>query len=607
MSHHYCQACLSYVELKETSCLGCQNPRPATGWTRVHANRYPWLGERFGRYRMVQYLGYGTTGEVYRAVSDETLRSYAAKVIHQHTLPKYVDFSELFIRLQREVRVLSKVRSPHVVAINDFIRNQEDGLFVLVMDLASGPTLQRLLLDQHKIAVPRAIQMAEQMLDGLGEIHDCLVVHRDLKPDNIIVDTLRSGNPFVRLLDFGVAKTEDSPSLTTGFVGTPLFASPEQIIDAEKVDQRSDIYSLGCILFNMLVGHPPFESRNSTAVMQMHLTSEIPRLPPLTGDSSIDQALQELIDRAMAKDPDDRFSSAAEMLGSPAFGIGRALAVKEWLSLISKQPHSPHSPSSKDVVARLTGAYTSVTSKKVSSRKIIRLGASVEDAIVIHNNHIRIKNMDTGWRKRKFAKKRIILYATLTASSRQICLLEVNEKIFFLNASTLEKTAQYETNIGEFLWVGAARSQENTVLIIGKQGVALVHATKGVQYEKLHTRNVRNVSTVVRVAVDGYLIFSKDRKEALSLRDSPDGTISYKVRPLEDRIINAGTVMDLSVDGHMLVAQEGVILEFDLKTHQLRTVMSAVEKRWKKAIWLASESGILALAANGNLYRTQRK
>ena len=323
MPARYCPECLTLARPRATHCQNCRAPRPDSGWPATRPNRYPWLGEQLDdRYRLVQYVGFGSTGEVYRAIQTRVKRSFAAKVIDKRALPRSVDFEELTERLRREVAVLGQVRTPHVVPIVDFLQEDVD-LFVLIMDLALGVTLERTIFDQKSIPVLRTLEISEQILDALGDIHDRGVVHRGLKPENIVIQTLRSGRPFVRLLDFGVAKVKDEPSLTRGFVGTPLFSAPEQIRNAEDVDERCDLYAFGCIFYNMLAGAPPYVGTRSVEVMEKHLTAEIPPLPRSTGDIRLDELFNDFLQRALAKNPEDRFQSAAEMLSSPIFDVHR--------------------------------------------------------------------------------------------------------------------------------------------------------------------------------------------------------------------------------------------------------------------------------------------
>jgi serine/threonine-protein kinase len=259
------------------------------------------------RYHVVRKLGQGGMGQVYLAEHVKMGRRCALKVMHR-ALSEDVN---AISRFGREAANASRINHTNVATIYDF-GETTDRLIYLAMEYVEGDALSKLMRDGGSLAPARVIELGRQTADALVAAHGEGVIHRDLKPDNILVARQRDGSEVVKVVDFGIAKAMygEADGLTrTGFVvGTPRYMSPEQLI-AERVDARSDLYSLGCVLYEMLVGQPPFGDR--PVDLSRRLTEPPPRAR--SRNSGVPAALDDVVARALARAPDDRFGSAAEL------------------------------------------------------------------------------------------------------------------------------------------------------------------------------------------------------------------------------------------------------------------------------------------------------
>ena len=260
-----------------------------------------------GRYRILRLLGRGSTGSVYEASHIEIGARLAIKVVN----PKSATYPEMAQRLQREARSAAALNHPNIVRVTDFGRDNEQPY--LVMELLEGETLTETLKQQH-LGLADRIHLMLQMLRGLEHAHSKGVIHRDLKPDNLfLVDT--SEGVILKILDFGLAKQTIRKDVTLtieGMVsGTPRYMSPEQA-DGHPGDYRSDIYSAGIILYELLSGSPPFTDLSITRVLHQHLCTPPPPLVINEADETIDSAkLKSIVHKAIEKKPEDRFSSVS--------------------------------------------------------------------------------------------------------------------------------------------------------------------------------------------------------------------------------------------------------------------------------------------------------
>jgi serine/threonine-protein kinase len=267
-----------------------------------------------GRYRLEEKLGQGGIGAVYRAVHVRTGRTVAVKVL----LPEWAQAGGMSARFEREARAAGFLKHPNIAEVIALGR-VEDGPLYLVMELCSGESVGDALAD-GVFAPARALAVARQALQGVGFAHQHGFIHRDLKPDNLML----VGEPereVVKILDFGLVKLvglaaaelgEEKLTATGMVFGTPVYMAPEQAL-GRGVDHRADLYALGLILFEMLCGLPPFYSEESSAVLRMHLAAPRPRLAE-RGLASATPELEALVARARAVRADDRFASATDMI-----------------------------------------------------------------------------------------------------------------------------------------------------------------------------------------------------------------------------------------------------------------------------------------------------
>jgi serine/threonine protein kinase len=259
-----------------------------------------------GRYEIVELIGEGGMGSIYKA-KDQRLagRPVAVKIIHPH-----LQLTDLFVeRFKVEQQALAKVRSPHIVAIQDVGEYQYRPYFV--MEYIEGQGLDTLLKREGSLPMSQAVGIAEQVAKALDAAHQEGIIHRDVKPSNILIGG-PSDSPIVKLTDFGVARLEDAPHLTTGgVVGTALYMSPDQIDPDGKVDLRSDVYSLGAVLYHMLTGRPPFDYDTQWKVAQAHLAKEPPSLHRL--NRNVAKPVENVVLKALSKKKERRYASAGEL------------------------------------------------------------------------------------------------------------------------------------------------------------------------------------------------------------------------------------------------------------------------------------------------------
>jgi eukaryotic-like serine/threonine-protein kinase len=262
------------------------------------------------RYEIVSSLGVGGMGEVYRARDARLHREVAVKVLP----PRLAQDDSALGRFEREARSLAALSHPHIVSIHDF--GSHDGLAYAVMELLEGETLRQ-RLQRGTFAWGEAVNLGMQMAEGLAAAHSKGVVHRDLKPENVILS--RSGT--LKILDFGLARTDGPPPPTDqtmtsaptqpGVVlGTLSYMPPEQV-RGQTVDPRGDIFALGCVLYEMVSGRPPFARATTADTVAALLTSEPPDLS--SGPTPVPPALEQAVLRALSKDPDSRFQSAQDL------------------------------------------------------------------------------------------------------------------------------------------------------------------------------------------------------------------------------------------------------------------------------------------------------
>jgi eukaryotic-like serine/threonine-protein kinase len=281
------------------------------------------------RYRIERELGQGGMAKVFLAHDLKYERMVAVKVLRPD-LSAEVGAA----RFLREIQIAARLHHPHILPLYD--SDQAGELVYYVMPYIEGESLKQRLARERQLPVTDAIQIAREVADALSYAHNAKVVHRDIKPANILLD---SGHALVA--DFGIARAIGEAHTTTGqLIGTPAYMSPEQVDGSENLDGRSDLYSLGCVLFEMLVGQPPFRGSTVTAVIANRLTTPVPS--PRAFRELIPDAVDAAVKKAMATLPADRFSTAAqfaEALSTPvttAVAMGAAHAMAQDIAAVAK-------------------------------------------------------------------------------------------------------------------------------------------------------------------------------------------------------------------------------------------------------------------------------
>jgi len=281
-----------------------------------------------GKFHITGLLGFGGMGPVYEATQVAMDRRVALKLIAGHD-------PRLAMRFKREAMTVSKLRHPNTVTVFDYGETEERLLF-LAMELLDGRTLGEVIRAEAPMEPKRAAYIASQICRSLQEAHEAGIVHRDIKPDNIMLIRVDRDHDFVKVLDFGIAKAlqEQDVNITGDgrIVGTPRYMSPEQI-RAENLDPRSDLYSLGCIVFEMLCGAPPFGQSSVTALMIAHTQDAPPSFSERLGTRAamFPAQLEPMVRRMLEKSPQNRPASADALRGeldrlisgpSPVWGGG---------------------------------------------------------------------------------------------------------------------------------------------------------------------------------------------------------------------------------------------------------------------------------------------
>jgi serine/threonine-protein kinase len=276
------------------------------------------------RYRLQRELGQGGMAVVYLAHDVKYEREVAVKVLKPDL------GAELgAVRFLQEIQIAARLHHPHILPLYD--SDQVDGLLYYVMPYIKGESLRQRIAREKQLPVAEALQIAREVADALSYAHSCNVIHRDIKPANILLD---AGHAVVA--DFGIARALGEAQGVTSrghVIGTPTYMSPEQVEGSENIDGRSDIYNLGCVLFEMLVGQPPFRGSTVTAVIANRLSSPAPS--PRTYRDLVPEAVDAAVKKAMASLPADRYSTAAqfaEALGTSAtvaIAVGAAQAMVE--------------------------------------------------------------------------------------------------------------------------------------------------------------------------------------------------------------------------------------------------------------------------------------
>jgi serine/threonine-protein kinase len=266
-----------------------------------------------GRYRLDAVLGKGAMGSVFRGVDEKLDREVAVKVMHHHLGAE----PTMLARFQREAKAAGRLQHPNLVSVLD-VGATPSGFQVMVLELARGPALVDLLTEP----LPRAriVLLVRQLLSGLAHAHDAGLIHRDLKPGNVLVEHAADGSEIARIVDFGIAALRDPDDdvgggklTSTGQVlGTPVYMAPEQAT-GEAIDHRIDLFALGVIVYEMLAGQWPFEG-NAIEIAIANISKDPPPIEERAPGSNPDPLLERFARKLMARQLDKRFASAHEAL-----------------------------------------------------------------------------------------------------------------------------------------------------------------------------------------------------------------------------------------------------------------------------------------------------
>jgi serine/threonine protein kinase len=270
------------------------------------------VGSTVGNYQVVKQIGAGAMGNVFLAQHPVIGKCVAVKVIH----PNLANNEEMLGRFFNEARAVTQIGHENIVEVQDFGQTPEGDSFI-VMELLEGESLGDRLKREGALPVPRAVHVAIQIADGLAAAHARGIIHRDLKPDNIFLINRGGDGDFVKILDFGLAKLTGPGQSAMGMqtktgslLGTPHYMAPEQAENIKKVDHRADVYSLGCMFFQILTGRVPFPGEGFGEVLVRHVR-EPPPLPSRL-NPAVPPALEKIVLHALAKKPDFRFASMDE-------------------------------------------------------------------------------------------------------------------------------------------------------------------------------------------------------------------------------------------------------------------------------------------------------
>jgi serine/threonine protein kinase len=325
-----------------------------------------------GKYRIDDKIDEGGMGCVYRATHVLMEKVIAVKVLH----PALAADDKIVQRFTREAKAASRISHPHAISVTDF-GESENGIVYLVMEYLPGRTLKGIVRSGGPMTLARTVEIVRQVAGALDAAHAEGVVHRDLKSDNIMLQEATGGD-WAKVLDFGIAKIqqtersihETDPGLTAPnlIIGTPQYMSPEQCSQASAIDARSDIYSFGVIIYEMLAGHVPFTGDSPTAIMMKHIQEPPPSI--LDERTDLPEGVGPVVARALAKRPEDRFQTAGELALALAEAAAEAPLPSAAAALIDTErigsPTSPNEPA-RTTVARDDDEATVVSADHVSA------------------------------------------------------------------------------------------------------------------------------------------------------------------------------------------------------------------------------------------------
>ena len=259
-----------------------------------------------GRYKLIDERGRGSFATVYIARDLEDNHIYAIKMMHV----ELSNDGELLARFQREAHILLNLSDPHIVRIVDY--GNDDNMHYIVMDYIDGQNLKYHMLTDGQMDTLHALNYARQIAEGLDTAYNQGVVHRDIKPQNILINS----KDMVKIADFGLARGRETVTLTQSnvFMGTAYYISPEQAESGRSADTRSDLYSVATVLFEMLAGVPPFQGETAVDIVIKHMNDKVPSICRIRHDLPMEMDL--FMQKALAKSPTDRYATPQEFIAA---------------------------------------------------------------------------------------------------------------------------------------------------------------------------------------------------------------------------------------------------------------------------------------------------
>src|SRR5437016_4410636 len=259
--------------------------------------------QKVARYEIVEELGRGAMGLVYKALDPTIGRTVALKTMRLDV--HGLETEDMLRRFKNEARAAGVLNHPNIVTIYD--AGKQDGIFYIAMEYIEGITLHALLAEKRVLTAEEVIELSRHICKGLDYAHASGIVHRDIKPANIMI----TPNGTVKIMDFGIAKAGGGVTNTGQVLGTPNYMSPEQV-KGRQLDGRSDLFSLGVILYEMLTGEKPFVGQNVTTIIYK-IVNENP-ITPRDLDVTVHPGLSAIVTKALAKAPDDRYQTGADLV-----------------------------------------------------------------------------------------------------------------------------------------------------------------------------------------------------------------------------------------------------------------------------------------------------
>src|SRR5450755_3844698 len=259
-----------------------------------------------GRYKLIDERGRGSFATVYVARDTENNHIYAVKVMHLELSSD----GELLARFQREVHIHMNLSDPHIARIVD--HGNDSNMYYIVMEYIDGQNLKYHMLTHGPMEPLRALNYTRQIVEGLDTAYKQGVVHRDIKPQNILVN----GKDVVKIVDFGLARSRETVTLTQSnvFMGTAYYISPEQAESGRSADTRSDLYSVATVLFEMLTGSPPFEGETAVDIVIKHMNEKVPSICRIRPNLPMEMDM--FMQKTMAKSPAERYATPQEFIAA---------------------------------------------------------------------------------------------------------------------------------------------------------------------------------------------------------------------------------------------------------------------------------------------------